>query len=167
MTTRTDIPSTTTEADFRSTFRQFAAGVVVITADAGAGPVGFTATSLASVSLRPPLVSFALSTTASSWPTIAATGGIVINFLDATQHWIATQFATSGIDRFAAPVNWFRLGTGEPVLDGTPGHLRGEVEHRHTVGDHQLVIARVTHTAVNPHAPLVYHDGSYGTVRRH
>ncbi|WP_433013325.1 flavin reductase [Kribbella sp. CA-294648] len=46
-------------------FRRYAAGVVVIAADAGNGPVDFTATSLVSVSLLPPLVSFSIATTAS------------------------------------------------------------------------------------------------------
>ena len=51
---------------YKSVFRRHAAGVVVITADAGHGPAGFTATSLVSVSLLPPLVSFAIATSASS-----------------------------------------------------------------------------------------------------
>ena len=53
----------TVDADvYRSVFRRHAAGVVVITTDAGHGPVGFTATSLVSISLLPPLVSFAIAT---------------------------------------------------------------------------------------------------------
>lgn len=51
----------------RSVFRQHAAGVAVITARGDEGPVGFTATSLASVSAEPPLISFGIGTGASSW----------------------------------------------------------------------------------------------------
>lgn len=51
----------------RSVFRRHAAGVAVVTARGGAGPVGFTATSLTSVSADPPLVSFGISTGSSSW----------------------------------------------------------------------------------------------------
>ncbi|MBW8821649.1 MAG: flavin reductase, partial [Streptomyces sp.] len=50
----------------RSVFRQHAAGVAVITASGDAGPVGFTATSLASVSAEPPMLSFGIGTGASS-----------------------------------------------------------------------------------------------------
>ena len=143
----------TVDADvYRSVFRRHAAGVVVITADAGHGPVGFTATSLVSVSLLPPLVSFSISTTASSWPTLQASDSLVINFLDAGQHEIAGRFATSGIDRFAEPTRWSRLGTGEPVLDEAPSFLRGLVEHRFAVGDHHIVVARLAHPRRTPRA---------------
>lgn len=149
---------------FRSVFRRYAAGVVVVTADAGFGPAGFTATSLASVSLDPPLVSFALSTNASSWRTIGVAESVVVNFLDAEQHTLARTFATSGIDRFAPPTRWSRLAGGEPVLDDAAGILRGRVEHRFPVGDHHLVVARIVDGASRQHRPLVYHAGSYRTV---
>ena len=151
---------------FRSVFRRHAAGVVVITADAGHGPAGFTATSLVSVRL-PPLVSFSISATASSWPTVNAADSLVINFLDAGQRDIAGRFATSGIDRFAEPTRWSRLGTGEPVLDEAPSYLRGLVEHRFAVGDHHIVVARLaTHAERREHDPLLYHDGRYATTDR-
>jgi flavin reductase (DIM6/NTAB) family NADH-FMN oxidoreductase RutF len=147
---------------YRSIFRRHAAGVVVITADAGHGPVGFTATSLVSVSLLPPLVSFAIATSASSWPTVSTATSLVINFLAADQHAIAGRFATSGIDRFAEPTRWSRLSTGEPALDEAPSYLRAQVEHRFAVGDHYLVVARpATHTERREHEPLLYHDGHY------
>jgi flavin reductase (DIM6/NTAB) family NADH-FMN oxidoreductase RutF len=158
----------TVNADtFRSVFRRYATGVVVITASAGGPPAGLTATSLASVSLDPPLLSFAVSESASTWPAFAAAGSIVVNFLDADQHHIATRFATSGIDRFAAPTAWSRLASGEPVLDDAPSHLRAQVTHRLPVGDHVIVVARVVDaagTAAPSTAPLVYHAGAYGTV---
>ncbi|MET9021954.1 flavin reductase family protein [Actinopolymorpha sp. NPDC004070] len=150
---------------FRSVFRRYAAGVVVVTADAGFGPAGFTATSLASISLDPPLVSFALSTNASSWRTISVAESVVVNFLDAEQHTLARTFATSGIDRFAPPTRWSRLpDDGEPVLDDAAGVLRGRVEHRFPVGDHHLVVARIIDGTSREHAPLVYHAGAYRTV---
>ncbi|MDX2731754.1 flavin reductase family protein, partial [Streptomyces sp. PA03-2a] len=113
---------------FKQAFRRYPAGVVVITADAGHGPIGFTATSLASLSLDPPLVSFGIGTTTSSWPHIERADTAVVNFLGAEQRPLAKTFATSGIDRFAAPTGWRRLPQGEPVLDGVAGWLRLEIE---------------------------------------
>lgn len=164
MTTFLEAPTGITPDLYRAVFRRYAAGVVVVTADAGFGPVGFTATSLASISLDPPLVSFALSTNATSWPTIAAAESVVVNFVGAHDHSLATRFATSGIDRFASPTRWSRLHTGEPVLDDAAGHLRGRIDHRYPVGDHHLVVAEVTAAATRQHAPLVYHAGTYATV---
>lgn len=151
--------------DFRAVFRRHAAGVVVITADAGRGPVGFTATSLSSVSLQPPLLSFALSTTASTWPAIAEADSVAVNFLDACQTDTAGRFATSGIDRFGHPTRWSRLDTGEPVLDAAPGVLRCLVRHRFEVGDHHIVVARVVQVLrQRGHDPLIYHGGRYTTT---
>ncbi len=106
--------------DFRQVFRGYAAGVVVVTAGAGDGPAGFTATSLSTLSLEPPLISFSIANNLSAWPTIRRAGSLTINFLDAKQHATAARFATSGIVR------------------------RADVRR--------------------PHAPLVYHAGSFGGV---
>ena len=52
---------------FRAIFRQHPAGVAVVTLVAEDGrPVGFTATSVISVSADPPLVAFSINTTSSS-----------------------------------------------------------------------------------------------------
>ncbi|WP_328886261.1 flavin reductase family protein [Streptomyces sp. NBC_00316] len=150
---------------FRQAFRRYPAGVVVVTADAGHGPVGFTATSLASLSLDPPLVSFGIGTTTSTWPHIERADTAVVNFLGAEQQPVAKTFATSGIDRFAAPTAWRRLPEGEPVLDGVAGWLRLEIEQAVPAGDHRIVIARVVDTWIDERrSPLLFHDGSYHSL---
>jgi flavin reductase (DIM6/NTAB) family NADH-FMN oxidoreductase RutF len=150
---------------YRAVFQRFANGVAVVTADAGGGPVGFTATSLTSVSLDPPLVSFTVSATGASWPVIAAADTVVINILNADQEAVARHFATRGVDRFADPTRWSRLPSGEPILDDAPSRLLGLIEHRYPAGDHRLVVARVVDAhAARDLAPLVYHAGRYQTV---
>ncbi|RJK95457.1 flavin reductase family protein [Vallicoccus soli] len=151
---------------FRAVFRGHPAGVVVVTADAGDGPAGFTATSLASVSLDPPLLSFALARTASAWPALRDAGTVVVNFLDARHQHVARTFAASGVDRFAPPTRWFRLPSGEPALSEAPVRVRAAVEARHAAGDHTIVVARALGAALERREPpLVYHDGRYLTAR--
>lgn len=150
---------------FKQAFRRYPAGVVVVTADAGHGPIGFTATSLTSLSLDPPLVSFGIGTGTSSWPHIERAGTAVVNFLGAEQQGLATTFATSGIDRFAAPTRWRRLPEGEPVLDGVSGWLRLEIEQIVPAGDHRIVIARVVDARLDEgRSPLLFHDGAYHSL---
>lgn len=147
---------------FRKVFRRYPAGVVVVTADAGHGPVGFTATSLTSLSLSPPLVSFGIALTGSSWPTIERASSAVVNFLGAEQEPLARTFATSGIDRFAAPTAWGRLPEGEPVLDGVAGWLRLSIQQIVPAGDHRIVVGRVEDAAYDDgRRPLLFHDGRY------
>ncbi|KPL29487.1 flavin reductase family protein [Streptomyces anulatus] len=150
---------------FKQVFRRYPAGVVVVTADSGRGPVGFTATSLTSLSLDPPLVSYGIGVAASSWPHVEAAASTVVNFLGADQESLARTFATSGIDRFAAPTAWRRLPEGEPVLDGVAGWLRLETERIVPAGDHRIVIARVTDSWLDEdRAPLLFHDGAYHSL---
>ncbi|MEV0644896.1 flavin reductase family protein [Phytomonospora sp. NPDC050363] len=152
-------------AAFRTVFRGHAAAVAIITADSGRGPAGFTATSLTTVSLSPPLVTFALSTVASTWPTVAEARSLVVHLLDRGQHELASRFATSGVDRFAEPTRWSRLDTGEPVLDEAPVRLRGVVENRVPAGDHHIVVVRLTGAdVIRPHSPLLYHGGAYASL---
>ncbi|PRZ43067.1 flavin reductase (DIM6/NTAB) family NADH-FMN oxidoreductase RutF [Antricoccus suffuscus] len=154
-----------TPDDFRQVFRGYAAGVVVVTADAGDGPAGFTATSLSTLSLEPPLISFSIANNSSAWSTIRRVDSLTINFLDADQHATAARFATSGIDRFAQPTAWSRLDSGHVVLDDAPSILVAEVEYRWEMGDHHMIVAQVRRADVRrSHAPLVYHAGNFGGV---
>jgi flavin reductase (DIM6/NTAB) family NADH-FMN oxidoreductase RutF len=156
---------------FRNLFRGHAGGVVVITLDDGTGPAGFTATSLISLSLQPPMVSFAVSRHSSCWPRLRTARSVVVNFLTHDQDDLARTFAAPGIDRFAAPLAWRRLGTGEPVLSQARRWLRGNVRRRIPVGDHDLIVAEITDVYVDSvgdrgpsRSALVYHNGDYHSV---
>ena len=157
-------PVAVTPDSFRSVFRDHAARVVVVTAPGDPSPAGLTATSLASVSLDPPMVSFAVARTASAWPMLSRTGRLAVHLLADDQQRLATTFATSGIDRFA-DVRWRPGPGGEPLLEDAAAYLCCEVEAHVPAGDHVLVLARVAETLVaRSGAPLMYHDGSYASV---
>jgi len=150
---------------FRALFRQHPAGVAVVTLDAGAGPAGFTATSLTSVSARPPLATFAIDRSASTWPHLRRAASVVVNLLGPGSEAIARRFATSGIDRFAPPTRWRRLPTGEPVLADAAHWLRAAITELIPVGDHHLVVLRIDEIDVGADGPgLVYHRGEFSVV---
>jgi flavin reductase (DIM6/NTAB) family NADH-FMN oxidoreductase RutF len=165
MTVITSWSSPTTTVDtalFRQVFRRHAAGVAVVTVDAGRGAAGVTITSLASLSADPPLLSFSVAATGSTWPHLRDAGSAVVHLLGAEHADLAHTFATSGIDRFAAPTAWHRLPTGEPVLDGAAAWLRVSLQHRQPAGGSHLIIGRVEEVGLAAGgAPLLYHDGSY------
>ncbi|MEV0738068.1 flavin reductase family protein [Streptomyces sp. NPDC050549] len=150
----------------RSVFRQHAAGVAVITARGGTGPVGFTATSLSSVSAEPPMLSFGISTGASSWPAISGAEHVGVHILGEHQEQLAATFARSGADRFGAPTVWHEGPEGVPVLDGVLAWLVCGVVARVPAGDHRIVIAEVV---LGDHAgsgrPLLYHQGRFNGLR--
>ncbi|MGW5371181.1 flavin reductase family protein [Streptomyces sp. NPDC004009] len=150
----------------RSTFRRHAAGVAVITARGPAGPAGFTATSLTSVSAEPPLVSFGIGTGASSWPAVAAAEHVGVHILGEHQSDLAATFARSGADRFGTPTVWREGPRGVPVLDGVLAWLVCRVVGRIPAGDHRIVLAEVVFgDSTGAGRPLLYHQGRFSGLR--
>ncbi|WP_445525924.1 flavin reductase family protein [Streptomyces cyslabdanicus] len=150
----------------RSVFRRHAAGVAVITARGETGPVGFTATSLTSVSAEPPLLSFGIDTGGSSWPAVAATDHVGVHILGEHQEDLAATFARSGADRFGAPTAWREGPEGVPVLDGVLAWLVCRVVTRVPAGDHRIVLAEVVlGDPAGAGRPLLYHQGRFGALR--
>lgn len=148
---------------FRALLRRHAAAVVVVTAP-GEPPAGFTATSFTSVSIDPPLVSFCLSSGASTWPAVARAEFVAVHVLARGQEAVARTFATSGIDRFAAHGAWWRGPAGVPLLDGVLARMVCRVTQRVPAGDHTIVLAspQSEHHHLDESAtPLVYHAGEY------
>ncbi|MBD0840568.1 MULTISPECIES: flavin reductase family protein [unclassified Streptomyces] len=146
----------------RSVFRRHAAGVAVITASGASGPVGFTATSLTSVSAEPPMLSFGIGTGSSSWPAVERAGHVGVHILGEHQRELAATFARSGADRFGPPTEWREGPEGVPVLDGVLAWLVGRVVARVPAGDHRIVLAEVVHgDQAAPGRPLLYHQGRF------
>lgn len=179
-------------AAFRSVLGHFASGVTVITAphtghpdeatDPGplhprdprdsrhpshpahpTGPAGFACQSFASLSLDPPLVTFMVARTSTTWPRIARAGVFCVNILGADQGDLCRAFAVSGADKFAgvgyepAPV------TGSPLLDSVPAWIDCRVQAVHTGGDHLIVVGRVEALGgTDDGQPLLFHRGRFG-----
>ncbi len=156
---------------FKAAFRNHPAGVAVITADAGDGPVALTATSVFSVSAEPPLLGFSISEMSSSTPTIRRADTVVVHLLGAGQIDIAKLGATSGIDRFADTSIWKRLPTGEPYFPAAHAWIRGRIVNKMEAGGSTVVAVQALEAkapAAGDHAadaaeaqPLVYHNRTW------
>jgi flavin reductase (DIM6/NTAB) family NADH-FMN oxidoreductase RutF len=129
-----------TPDEFKTAFRNHAAGVAVITADAGNGPVGMTATSVFSISAAPPLLVFSASELSSSTPTLTEADTVVVHLLGSDDLDIAVLCATSGIDRFADTSIWSRLETGEPYFPNVHAWIRGRVVNKLKAGSSTLFV---------------------------
>jgi flavin reductase (DIM6/NTAB) family NADH-FMN oxidoreductase RutF len=153
-------------ATFREALARHAAGVVIVTASrrTDGAPVGLTATSFSSASLDPPLVSFYVDRSSTTWPSLRAADRFAVNILAGGQSGLADRFARRGIDRFAPPTAWHLHDEhGLPVLDGACAQIVCRPHTTLDVGDHILVIGLVTAVdAREGDRPLLYHRGRYG-----
>ncbi|GAA3140604.1 flavin reductase family protein [Planomonospora alba] len=163
------LPEQAVDAErFRRTLAVHAAGVVVVTAQTGGIPVGLTATSFSSVSLAPPLVSFYVDRSSTTWPWLGRADRFAVNVLAGDQAGLATRFARRGVDRFAPPTRWRPGPAGVPLLDGTAAHLVCTPYSTTEIGDHILVVGLVTGTGLGAELrPLLYQQGRFGRFTPH
>ncbi|KNC19365.1 hypothetical protein AC792_06700 [Arthrobacter sp. RIT-PI-e] len=150
---------------FKLAFRHHPAGIAVLTAQGGDGPVGLTASSVSSVSAEPPVLAFSVSTASASAAALITADTLVVHLLGADQLELARLFATRGADRFGGTTRWHTLPTGEPLLTDAPWALRCAILHRLPVGGSMILAAEVVSVEQSSddagHPPLVYHDRAY------
>lgn len=149
----------------RRVMRHHAAGVVVITT-ANPEPSGFCATSLTSICLDPPVVSFAVDAATRSGAVWASASWGLVHLLSAGQQALASNFATPGIDKFGDGRGWSTGPRGLPLLDQAPAWLLVHHRTRLVVGDHLVVLCDVVESTTKSSAlaPLIYHNGGFYAV---
>jgi flavin reductase (DIM6/NTAB) family NADH-FMN oxidoreductase RutF/pimeloyl-ACP methyl ester carboxylesterase len=148
---------------FRRALGSFLTGVTIVaTTQEDGQPRGFTANSLTSVSLDPPLVSVCIAKTAASFPLFGAAEHFSINVLAENQMEISNIFASKAANKFEA-TGWRKGATGSPVIDGAAAWFDCRRYNIVEAGDHIILIGEVlsyADTAVNP---LGYCRGAYVT----
>lgn len=149
---------------FRDLMAAVCAPVAIVTTVDDQGPHGATVSSLASVSLRPPLVSIALNRKSTLLSRILGSGRFGVNVLGRAQDDVATLFASRGVDRFTQ-VQW-STSDRLPRLDGAVGWAACHLHQTIPAGDHLLLIGLVLNAASSPEPPLVYGHRTFGTHSR-
>jgi flavin reductase (DIM6/NTAB) family NADH-FMN oxidoreductase RutF len=153
----------------RETFLELMSGVcspvTVVTATGRDGrPHGSTVSSFASLSLDPPLVSFALDRSSGLLAHLRPGDRVGVNILGAHQQDLASAFAR----RLRGPgskfdgVTW-AVRAGLPQLLESAGWTAGRVERHVDGGDHILLVVSVEEAESTPAPPLVYARRVFGT----
>ena len=151
-------------AQFRQLLGRFATGVTIITVQGEGGvPRGMTASSLASVSLHPPLVSVCIDHEAELHDAILAAPVFVVNILESAQEALSRRFADQHEDRFDG-VGYHRSPEGLVLLDGALAHIECERYAIHPGGDHSIVLGRVIGGSTGDGHPLLYYRGGYAAL---
>lgn len=148
-----------TDRDFRDGLGRFATGVTVVTTMTGAGPLGITANSFASVSLDPPLILWSPARKSRRFPAFEAASHFAVHVLSAGQRDLADRFAGSadGFDGLA-----YETGIGgTPLLEGCVARFECRHEAGYDGGDHLIVVGEVLRLTQADLPPLLFHRGRY------
>ena len=135
--------SESAQQSFLEVFRRHGAGVAIVTLRKPSGePTGFTATSLASLSLLPPRASFNMSIMASSYPAISSADSLLLHTLSVDNLDLAKKFSGEASERFSG-IDLLDGPDGLPLLPGASGYLHAKIVDRHTVGDAAMIAVEI------------------------
>ena len=152
---------------FRQLLGRFATGVTVLTTRApspSGEPIGMTASSIASVSLDPPLVLVSVDRRHEMHTALEAASTFVLNILAADQEAISRRFAGDEPNRFNG-VGFRTNKQGIAVLDGVVAHIECEKQTAIPAGDHTVFLGLVIGGSVTDRRPLLYYRGGYAGLR--
>lgn len=161
------LPSPTIEPrHFRDVMGHLPTGVVVVAGrePATGSPAGLVVGTFQSLSLDPPLVSFSVATTSSSWPKIRAAGCFSASVLADGQHDVCGAMSSKQGDKFAA-VDWHGSADGNPLIAGAHAWIDCRTVQELEGGDHVIVLAEVRRLDAGGGEPLVFHRGRLGGYR--
>jgi flavin reductase (DIM6/NTAB) family NADH-FMN oxidoreductase RutF len=122
-----------------------------------------TASSLASVSLHPPLVSVCIDHAAELHDAILESREFVVNVLESRQEALSRRFADRHEDRFDG-VGYHRSPEGLVLLDGALAYIECDRYATFAGGDHSIVLGRVIGGSTGEGHPLLYYRGGYATL---
>jgi flavin reductase ActVB len=147
---------------FRDVMSRMAMPVAVVsTVDAGGRWHGATLGSVASLSLDPPMVMFAVGHGTTVHRPVCDCQRFCVSILTARQRATAERFAGPAAGRFASEVVSVE---GIPVVDAALGWLICGRPDLVEAGDHTIVIGRVEQALCGPgdgSEPLLYHGRRY------
>ncbi len=151
-------PATNPRA-FRTALGRFPTGVTIITIKTPNGPMGITANSFASLSLDPPLVSWAPAKTSQRHDPFVTAKHFNVHILQADQADHAIRFT-----REHAPFSCFLYDLDSydiPVLQNCLAVFGCRRYATHPVGDHTLIVGQVLTVQDQTGAPLTFQNGQF------
>jgi flavin reductase (DIM6/NTAB) family NADH-FMN oxidoreductase RutF len=153
---------------YRAIMRHQAGAVTVIACGGLGARSGLTATAVASLSDRPPMVLACVNQSARAHDEIVRANAFSVNLLSGDQQTVAERFAgkggLKGEARFVG-LDWRTLSTGSPILIDAVASLDCELVDQHTFSTHSIFVGRVVNGQFRADLkPLLYFRGDYWDV---
>jgi flavin reductase (DIM6/NTAB) family NADH-FMN oxidoreductase RutF len=153
-------------SELRRVVGHFATGVTVVTTRDGDGkPHGFTANSVTSVSLAPPMILVCVDKNAETHSRIEQSKVFTVNVLSNEQEEISRRFATKGTaaEKFEG-VAYREGANGCAVLSDVVAHLDCRIVASHDAGDHTIHVGEVDAADAVEQSPLLFFRGGYRKI---
>lgn len=150
------------QEQFKEFFRHHGAGVSLITTSSPDGkPAGFTASSLASLSIEPPLATVNVGASSSTAALLKVGLQVTIHTLSNADSGLAEEMAGPRESRFQSE-GW-QLDGAAPVNPRASAVLHGQVSQLIRVADSFIVIIEGLEVTLTqfPERPLIYFNRSY------
>ena len=153
-------------ARFKKTLGHLPAGITVLTLVDDEGTAwGMTASSVTSLSLKPPMILACVDDDAAIRRSIAGAAFFGVSILAADQGALATRFADRRRHRFE-PGEAYDVGPAEvPLIRGALARIECRRAEVFQGGDHAIVCGVVEWSDTHEGAPLLYWKGTWGPMK--
>lgn len=148
---------------FRDAMARMGAAVHVITTDGPAGPGGFTASAVTSVTDTPPTVLVCVNNNVSAFPALRTNGVLCINTLAPEQREVSRLFSEKvGLDVRFGSARWSTGRTGAPILEGAVASFDCKIIDIKPIGTHSVIFCEVLGLSIDgAEEALVYYQRAY------
>lgn len=146
----------------RQIFGALPTGVTAITGLTADGtPRGFVVGTFQSLSLDPPLVTFCVDKSSSTWPTLRSLGRFTANILSTEQLSVCRALSRKGDQKFQG-IEYEESLLGTPRISGATAWIDCEVISEVVAGDHFVIIGAIKAVAPGTGEALMFRGGKFG-----
>lgn len=146
----------------RQVFGALPTGVTAITGLAENGTArGFVVGTFQSLSLEPPLVTFCVDKSSSTWPTLRSLGRFTANILSTEQLPVCRALSRKGDEKFAG-VEYEKSPIGTPRILGATAWVDCEVLSEVVAGDHYMIVGAIEELILGEGEALMFRGGKFG-----
>lgn len=146
----------------REVFGALPTGVTAITGlTADGAPRGFVVGTFQSLSLDPPLVTFCVDKSSSTWPTLRSLGRFTANILSTDQLHVCRALSRKGDEKFQG-VEYEESPLGTPRISGATAWIDCEVLSEVVAGDHYVIVGSIEELVVGEGEALMFRGGKFG-----
>lgn len=148
---------------YRDAMARLGAAVHVITTDGAAGPGGFTASAVTSVTDTPPTLLVCVNNNVSAFPALQANGVLCVNTLAPDQREVSRLFSQKvGLDVRFGSARWSVGRTGAPILEGAVASFDCAIIDIKPIGTHSVIFCEVLGLNIaGADEALIYYQRAY------